>query len=169
MKTIGELLARDLGQPIEEIIKVNQVDEDSVYTEITEYIATERILEQYRSLLKAIAEEPSEPSEAIGVWISGFFGSGKSSFAKNLGYVLSNRHIKGVTASELFKNQVNDRRVGEYLDLINSSIPTEVIMFDVSVDRAVKRTNERIGEVMYTVLLRELDYAEDYDIAEERN
>jgi adenylate kinase family enzyme len=166
MNTIGELLARDLGQPIEEIIKVDQVNEDSVYTEITEYIATERILEQYRSLLKAIAEEPSEPTEGIGVWISGFFGSGKSSFAKNLGYILSNPHIKGVAASELFKHQVNDRRLGEFLDSINTRIPTEVIMFDVSVDRAVKRTNERIAEVMYTVLLRELDYAEDYDIAE---
>src|SRR5258708_3635909 len=39
-------------------------------------------------------------------------------------------------------------------------------MFDVSVDRAVKRSTERIAEIMYTVLLRELDYAEDFDIAE---
>ncbi|BDA67134.1 hypothetical protein CAL7716_013000 [Calothrix sp. PCC 7716] len=122
MNTIGEILARDLGQPIEEIIKVNQIYEESVYTEITEYIATERILEQYRSLLKAIADEASEPSEAIGVWISGFFGSGKSSFAKNLGYVLSNRHVKGVAASELFKNQIKDRRLGEFLDFINTKI-----------------------------------------------
>jgi len=166
MKTIGELLARDLGQPIEEIIKVDQVNEESVYTELTEYIATERILEQYRSLLKAIAEAPSEAHEGIGVWVSGFFGSGKSSFAKNLGYILSNPSIKGIPASDLFKRQVSDRRLGEFLDLINTSIPTEVIMFDVSVDRAVKKTNERIAEVMYTVLLRELDYAEDYDLAE---
>lgn len=43
MNTIGELLARDLRQPIEEIIKVDQTNEESVYTEITEYIATERI------------------------------------------------------------------------------------------------------------------------------
>ena len=46
------------------------------------------------------------------------------------------------------------------------SNPTEVIIFDVSVDRAVKRSTERIAEIMYTVLLRELDYAEDFDIAE---
>ncbi|MBU7587299.1 MAG: BREX system P-loop protein BrxC [Nostoc sp. TH1S01] len=166
MNTIGELLARDLRKPIEEIIKVNQVDEESVYTEITEYVATDRIIEQYRSLLKAIAEAPSEAHEDIGVWVSGFFGSGKSSFAKNLGYVLANRTVRGTPASDLFKHQVSDRRLGEFLDFINTSIPTEVIMFDVSVDRAVKRTNERIAEVMYTVLLRELDYAEDYDIAE---
>jgi hypothetical protein len=39
-------------------------------------------------------------------------------------------------------------------------------MFDVSVDRAVKRGTERIAEVMYSVLLRQLDYAQDYDLAE---
>ncbi len=62
--------------------------------------------------------------------------------------------------------KVDDRRISELLDFINVRIPTEVIMFDVSVDRAVKRSTERIAEIMYTVLLRELDYAEDFDIAE---
>ncbi|MCI0490100.1 MAG: BREX system P-loop protein BrxC [Blastocatellia bacterium] len=166
MKTIGGLLSRDLTQRIEEIIKVDQTDEQSVYSEITEYIATDRIKDQYRDLLKAIAEAPAEPHEGIGVWISGFFGSGKSSYAKNLGYVLSNRTVLGEEAADLFKAQVDDRRIGELIDFINAKIPTEVIMFDVTVDRAVKRSTERVAEVMYTVLLRELDYAEDYDIAE---
>ena len=84
---IRDILARDLGQRIEEIIKVDQTDEQTVFTEITEYVATDRIKEQYRSLLKAIADFPTEPHEGVGVWISGFFGSGKSSFAKILGYV----------------------------------------------------------------------------------
>jgi hypothetical protein len=41
MKTIGELLSRDLGRRIEEVIKVDQGDEQSVYSEITEYVATD--------------------------------------------------------------------------------------------------------------------------------
>ncbi|MBI3948942.1 MAG: BREX system P-loop protein BrxC [Acidobacteria bacterium] len=166
MKVIGDLLARDLRQRIEEIIKVDQIDEESVYTEITEYVATERIKDQYRSLLQAIAEAPADPHEGVGVWISGFFGSGKSSFAKNLGYVLANPEVLNKRASDLFKAQVNDRRISELVDFINARIPTEVVMFDVSVDRALKRATERIAEVMYTVLLREFDYAEDYDVAE---
>lgn len=95
MKTIGYLLARDLNQKIEEIIKVDQTDEQSVYTEITEYVATDRIKDQYRDLLRAIAEAPADPHEGIGVVISGFFGSGKSSFAKNLGYVSCQPHGAG--------------------------------------------------------------------------
>jgi hypothetical protein len=163
---IRDVLARDLGQRIEEIIKVDQADEHTVYTEITEYIATDRIKREYYDLLKGIAEAYSDPHEGIGVWISGFFGSGKSSFAKNVGYVLADRQILGKRASELFEKQIVDRRISELVDFINMRIPTEVIMFDVSVDRAVRKTNERMAEIMYTVLLRELDYAEDYDIAE---
>src|SRR6266850_2957885 len=93
MTTIGDLLERDLSRKIEEIIQVDQADEQSVYDEITEYVATDSIREQYHQLFRAIAEAPSEPHEGIGVWISGFFGSGKSSFAKNLGYALENRKV----------------------------------------------------------------------------
>lgn len=166
MKQIGDLLARDLTQKIEEIIQVGQDDQESVHAELTQYVATDRIKDQYRDLLKAIAEAPAEPHEGVGVWISGFFGSGKSSFAKNLGYVLANREVMGHRASELFKQQVADGRIGELVDFVNAKIPTEVVMFDVSVDRAVKKATERIAEIMYTVLLRELGYAQDYDVAE---
>ena len=166
MARIRDLLARDLDQRIEEIIKVDQHDEESVYREITEYVATNRIRSQYRSVLSAIAEAPGDPHEGTGVWISGFFGSGKSSFAKNLGYLLANREVMGRKAADLFKGQVADERIGHLIDFVNARIPTEVIMFDVSVDRAVKKNTERITEIMYTVLLRELDYAEDFDIAD---
>ena len=78
---IGQLLERDFSKPIEEIIKVNNADEQTVYTELTEYVATDRIKGHYRRLLKAMVDAKSTPTEGIGVWISGFFGSGKSSFA----------------------------------------------------------------------------------------
>jgi hypothetical protein len=166
MKTVGELLSRNLDCKIEEIIKVDQTDEQSVHDEISEYVATGSIKDQYAQLLKAVAEASAEPHEGIGVWISGFFGSGKSSFAKNLGYILQNRPVLGTPFSELFKKQIEDHRLAEFIDLVNVRIPTEAVMFDVSVDRATKKNSERIAELMYTVLLRELDYAEDFDIAE---
>jgi hypothetical protein len=166
MGTIGELLSRDLGRKIEEIIQVDQADEQSVYTEITEYIATDSIRDQYAQLLKAIAEAPAEQSEGIGVWISGFFGSGKSSFAKNLGYALQNRQVLGEDFAHLFKQQMDDVQVNNLLDSITTRIPTEAILFEVAKERDTRKVTERIAELMYTVLLRELDYAEDFDIAE---
>lgn len=166
MKTIGNLLSRDLSRKIEEIIQVDQADEQSVYSEITEYIATDSIRDQYASLLKAIAEAPSEPHEGVGVWISGFFGSGKSSFAKNLGYALQNRKVLGQDFSSLFKQQIRDEQVGNLLDLINTRFPTEVILFDIAKEQDTRRVTQRVAEFIYTALLRELNYAEDFDLAE---
>src|SRR5438552_163736 len=166
MKTIGELLTRDLKRKIEEINQVDQADEQSVYAEITEYIATDSIREQYQHLLMAIAEAPSDPHESVGVWVSGFFGSGKSSFAKNLGYALQNRTVLGSRFADLFKKQLGDPHITDLLDLINAKIPTEVILFEVAKEADTRKVTQRIAELMYTVLLRELGYSEDFDIAE---
>jgi hypothetical protein len=62
MTIIGDLLTRDLSRKIEEIIQVDQADEQSVYAEITEYIATNSIREQYHDLLKAIADARRRPN-----------------------------------------------------------------------------------------------------------
>lgn len=166
MKTIGDLLSRDLSRKIEEIIQVDQADEQSVHAEITEYVATDSIRDQYHQMFKAVAEAPADPHESVGVWVSGFFGSGKSSFAKNLGYALQNRTVAGKKFSELFKEQIGDSRINDLLDLINTKTPTEVILFEVAKEADTRKVTQRIAELMYTVLLRELDYAEDFDIAE---
>lgn len=166
MKTIGDLLTRDLSRKIEEIIQVDQADEQSVHDEITEYVATDSIREQYYDLLKAVAEAPSDPHESVGVWISGFFGSGKSSFAKNLGYALENRTVLGSKFANLFKQQLGDTRTSDLLDLINAKTPTQVILFEVAKEADTRKVTQRIAELMYTVLLRELGYSEDFDIAE---
>jgi hypothetical protein len=174
MKTIGELLTRDLSQQIEEVIKLDQRDEKTVHDEITEYVATERIKDQYINVLDPISKGPGEPTEAVGIWVSGFFGSGKSSFAKNLGYILANRDLLGTPASQLFMNQLQKqspgdakvKRIGDLLGYINKRFSSHVIMFDVRVDRAVRRENVSIAEILYSVLLREMDYAQDYDVAE---
>src|SRR5439155_11772987 len=126
------LLTRDLSRRIVEIIQVDQADEESVYSEITEYVTTTSIRDHYAMLLEAIAEAPAEPHESIGVWISGFFGSGKSSFAKNLGYAIQNPSVRGEDFARLFKRQLDDERIANLLDLINARIPTEAILFEVA-------------------------------------
>jgi hypothetical protein len=166
MQTIGDLLTRDLSRKIEEIIQVDQSDEEAVYSEITEYVATDSIRDQYATLLRAVADAPAEPHESVGVWVSGFFGSGKSSFAKNFGYALQNRKVLGKNFADLFKQQVNHPQVRNLLDLINAQYPTEVILFDVAKEQDTRRVTQRIAEFIYAVVLRELDYAEDFDIAE---
>ncbi len=144
MKTIGELLNRDLSRKIEEIIQVDQTDQESVHAEITEYVGTDSIRDQYFHLLKAVAEAPTDPHESVGVWVSGFFGSGKSSFAKNLGFALQNRTVLGSKFADLFKKQLDDPRISDLLDLINLKTPTEVILFEVAKEADTRKVTQRI-------------------------
>ncbi|NCC31234.1 MAG: BREX system P-loop protein BrxC, partial [Chloroflexia bacterium] len=168
---IQQLLERDLSRKIEEIIQVDQADERSVFEEITEYVVTDRIRDQYIDLLNAIARGPADLDESVGVWISGFFGSGKSSFAKILGYVLANRTVQGQSSAELFKAQVREKdadgRIAALVDSIIHRMPYRVVLFDVQKDRGQSgQGNLSISPYMYRVLLRELGYADDFDIAE---
>ena len=163
---IRDIFERPIDRKIEEVIKVTQVDEEVVYEEISEYVVTDAIKEHFVEFLREYSETPSSPHEGIGAWISGFFGSGKSSFAKILGYILEGRQIKGENARKLFKRQANDKRISDFLDYIKVKIPTKAIIFDVSMDRGVRSASDRITEIMYKVLLRELGYAEDFDIAQ---
>ncbi|RRR74208.1 MAG: BREX system P-loop protein BrxC [Candidatus Viridilinea halotolerans] len=168
---IQQLLERDLNRKIEEIIQVDQADERSVYEELTEYVVTERMRDQYAELLQALARGPADLDESVGVWISGFFGSGKSSFAKILGYVLANRRVCDHAAAELFKQQVascdTDGRIAALVDSIIARMAYRVVLFDVQKDRGQSgQGNLSISPYMYRVLLRELGYADDFDIAE---
>ena len=66
----------------------------------------------------------------MGVWISGFFDSGQSSFAKNLGYALQNRKVMDQDFSTLFKEAIHDEKVTNLLDSINARIPTKVVLLN---------------------------------------
>ena len=166
METIRTLFAKPIERKIEEVIKVDQTDEQTVLTELEEYIVTDSIRDHFRRVYDEIITTAKDPREGIGVWVSGFFGSGKSSFAKILGYTVAARPVCGKTASELFKANVKETKISGLLDILNRTLPTQAVIFDVSMDRGVRTANERITEIMYKAMLRELDYAEDFDLAE---
>lgn len=166
MKTIVEIFEKPIDRTIEEVIKVDQANETAVRTELEEYVATDSIRDQFVGVYREIAEGPTKPREGIGMWVSGFFGSGKSTFAKILGYTVANRAVGNTTAPALFKKVVADQRISDLLDSITARIPFESVIFDVSMDRGVRVGNERLTEIMYQALLRELGYAEDFDLAE---
>jgi hypothetical protein len=165
MTRIADLLDRDLFRPVEEFVEVSNDDPDTVLTELTEYVATEEIKAQYGRLFSAMAAAPKSANEDVGVWISGFPGCGKSSFVKNLGYVLGNRGVEGAPASSLFLERVESSLIAECVEFLNRAVPYEVFMLDVEMFPSLKTGAEQIAEVMYRVLLRDLDYAEDYDIS----
>jgi len=165
-QTIGSLFASDIGRRIEEVIKVDQVDEEILRDEIREYVTTTSIRRHYLSILERFRETPNKPHEGVGIWVSGFFGSGKSSFAKLLGLAIEDRPIQGHGAGALFAEQVGDPRIKVLVQNIGEQIPTRAVIFDVSTDRGIRTGNQMLTEILYRQLLDALGYARDLDLAE---
>lgn len=163
---IKELFALDIERPIEEVIKVDQDDAQIVHDEISEYIITDSILRHYLTIFRKYWETKNKPHEGIGIWVSGFFGSGKSSFAKMLGLALQNREVLGKDAADLIGARTGNDEALVLLKQITEQIPTEAVIFDVSTDRGIRSGNQSITEIMYKLFLKTLGYAEDLDLAE---
>lgn len=166
LQPIKTLFAKKIDRPIEEVIKVDQPGEEIIRDEIREYVVTDAIRGHYTRILEAYLETPNKPHEGIAVWVSGFFGSGKSSFAKMLGLSVSNRTVAGQSSAELFAQQAGDNKVRVLLKAINEKIPTHAVIFDVSTDRGIRSGNQTLTEIMYGVFLQSLGYARDLDLSE---
>lgn len=163
---IKELFASDIERRIEEVIKVDQADETIIRDELREYVVTDSIRGHFRQVFDHYQTTWQKPNEGIAVWVSGFFGSGKSSFAKYLGLGLANRDILGQGAGELLGERCADPQIQVLLKTIAEQIPTDAVIFDVSTDRGIRTGNQGITEIMYRLFLQSLGYARDLDLSE---
>lgn len=164
--TIRELFQGQIDRRIEEVIKVDQTDKQIIRDEIQEYVPTDSIKRHYTQIFERYAETPNHPHEGIAIWVSGFFGSGKSSFAKLLGLALENHDILGTGAAAQISQRLADSKIQVVLKNITEHIPTTSVIFDVSTDRGIRSGNQTLTEIMYKLFLRELGYARDLDLAE---
>lgn len=164
--TIKDLFANDIDRRIEEVIKVDQADETIIRDELAEYVVTDSIRAHFLKIFEHYLATWLKPNEGIAVWISGFFGSGKSGFAKYIGLALANRFILGQGAGELLAQRCKDTKSRVLLTSIAEQIPTEAVIFDVSTDRGIRTGNQSITEIMYRLFLQGLGYARDLDLSE---
>ena len=98
MPKIKDLLKLDLDVDIKNVIDLEDQIEEEIRYEIDNYIVTENI----GRYLSAFSSKFNSNIKETGVWVSGFYGSGKSYFGKMLGYLLSNQEIMGTRAIERF-------------------------------------------------------------------
>jgi hypothetical protein len=161
---VKELFSGDIEHAIKEVIKID--DRQSVVSEIEEYVPTDHIVDELIETLEIYQETINNPSDEINIWISGFFGSGKSSFAKVLGYLLTNPEIDGKTITERFFELNEIPRAKALLNTIHSLAPTEAVLLDLNTSAHVLQDGEPIVLPIYRTLLSEFDYSSDVVLAE---
>jgi hypothetical protein len=163
---IGDIFRDDIHRHIEEVIKVDALDDAVLIDEIKEYHPTPSIQQQMLKVLAAYDSVRQGPTSDIGVWVSGFFGAGKSSFAKLVGVLLESRKIGAQDSVDLFSGRITNDEIKVLLKQIREHIPTHVVIFDILKDNIAGAKEHPVTTVMYKALLRSLGYAIDLDLAE---
>jgi hypothetical protein len=101
----------DINRKINGVIKVNQDDLDVIKQEVREYVITRELKKHFMTFFNYYCEMFDNPNADIGVWLSGFFGSGKSHLLKMLSYILENKEIDGETVMCFSKGTYPHRSV----------------------------------------------------------
>ncbi|HFP8224814.1 TPA: DUF6079 family protein, partial [Enterococcus faecium] len=100
---IKDIFAKPIDRNIQGVIKVGQAKDENVQQELEEYVVTKELQKHFKTIFDAYQRSINTPTDKMGVWIQGFFGSGKSHFLKIISYLLANREINDKKAIDYFK------------------------------------------------------------------
>ncbi len=151
---IKELFKKDIGRPIETVIKAD--DREHIFQEVNEYVVTREIARKIRDFFS----EYIQYETANGVWISGFFGSGKSHLLKILSYALENKEYDGMKLGEIFAGKIEDDEMLKADVLAATRIPSESILFNIDQQAQIttKQEDDAVLNVFYKVFYDQLGY-----------
>ncbi len=85
---IKDLFKKPINREIEGVVTIGNELDEKIFQELDEYVITNEIVKHFRTFFRKYRESINSPTSKMGVWITGFFGSGKSHFLKMLGYLL---------------------------------------------------------------------------------
>lgn len=156
MTKINEILTINLQEDIKSVIDLEDRSETEIQTEIESYIVTEGIGEHLYNFTNQFTSNIKE----TGVWLSGFYGSGKSYFGKMIGYIIGNPMINGTSARDRFIPRlkgVKDESLIENAIRNLDSINCRVVFLDI----AKQNTDNGLAFTLFANLLKNLGFRDD--------
>lgn len=162
---LQNMFQKDINRDINGVIKVAQNDESSLQQELSEYIITKELRRHFQTFFDNYAKAIDYPTDKIGVWISGFFGSGKSHFLKMLSYLLANKEVCGKRAMEYFADKFDDPMM--YATAVKCvSVPTESILFNIDIEGPITKDKTAVLRVFAKMFYNHCGfYGDDLKIA----
>jgi hypothetical protein len=159
---------RKIDRPIEKVIDYNATDEARIEREIEEYEVTPSVERGFRRFLEAFDQGVRVGDVTdIGVWVSGFYGSGKSSFTKYLGFALDpSRKIKGRPFVEFLAERMAGSDVRALLVKLAKRDPTAVFMLDLGTDQLAEAAHVSVTNILYWSVLRKLGFSREKKVAD---
>jgi len=159
--------SRDINRTIEKVITYGAAQEQRLKAEISEYVVTESIDEQTEKLLsKMQAAMESGGQNEVGVWVSGFYGSGKSSFTKYLGLAFDDQvTLDGQPFLKHLQDRYHKPQTRALLATIAKRFPAAVVMLDLATAQVAGATLEVVSTVLYYKVLQWAGYSRNLKVA----
>lgn len=145
---IKDIFSKPIDRDIKGVIKVGQDDSVSIQQELEEYVVTRELQKHFTDFFAGYKRGINGNTDKMGVWISGFFGSGKSHFLKILSYLIANREVNGKTALQYFEE---DNKIADPIVLADmrlaSTVPTDVVLFNIDSKSEVNGKHSKVAIV----------------------
>ena len=144
------LYAKDIFRSIDGVIKADDVSK--VASEVDEYVMTKEIRD---GLVDIVGAWNQVDAPSNGVWISGFFGSGKSHLLKMLSYLLGEQAGNQPVTREDVERAFEQKVAGDettIADLKRSlHTPTRAVLFNIDAkdNKASRERGSAMIEVFY--------------------
>jgi hypothetical protein len=149
---IKNLFKKDITRNIEGVVTIGNEEESRKKQELEEYVCTNEVVDNFRKFFGAYRKSIQTPTDKMGVWITGFFGSGKSHFLKILGYVLSNEEVAGKRSLDYFQEKLKDSDQMIFADMAASAKANNlVILFNIDSKSKSDAKNRNLS-IMETML-----------------
>ncbi|MCM1123842.1 MAG: BREX system P-loop protein BrxC [Eubacterium sp.] len=157
--TIKDLFKKDITRSIQGVVTIGNEDEEQKWQELEEYVCTDEITKCFRTFFRRYRESINYPTGKIGVWITGFFGSGKSHFLKILGYILENEEVAGWEAVKYFEDKVKDQMILADMKTC-AKANNKVVLFNI--DSKAKSDSKTKTQAIMDIMLRAFNESVGY-------
>jgi len=159
--------AKPIDRRIEKVINYELVGEDQLKAEVIEYVVTESIEEHFLRLLDIMDQSMSGDAVTdTSVWVSGCYGSGKSSFTKYLGFALDpSKRIGDRAFLDYLVDQFSRQATKQKLRTVARKHPLTVIMIDLASNQLSGAGLADISSVLYWHVMQWAGYSRDRKIA----
>lgn len=158
---IRNMFADDINRKINGVIKVDQSADEVIEQEVREYVITNELKKHFMSFFSYYSDAFDEPTADVGVWISGFFGSGKSHFLKMLSYILANREVGGVRTVERFREKFADDPATFMMIDKATRARTETILFNIDIEGSINKDTTAVLRVFAKMFYNHLGFHGD--------
>ena len=162
---IQNMFKDDINRKINGVVKVNQDDLDVIRSEVREYVITKELRKHFMTFFNYYCDMFDHPNADIGVWLSGFFGSGKSHMLKMLSYILENKEIDGQTVVDMFRDKFDS---ASFMKVDRATkTKAETILFNIDIEGSINKDKTAVLRVFAKMFYNHLGfYGENLKVAQ---